>query len=231
MNNSFGIIVFSETKPRKYLVVQRRDSLSLLRLLRRFHNLSRQEVLEQINQITSKESARLLSESFSAIWADLYLDHNSRVYNTEERRVRINFNTLIRDYKHELLLAKQISTHTLEWGFPKGKRNPNESSLKCAFREYQEETRLDPEKLWIVDTSPFYYVLDYGNQRLTRVECWLAKTPDTEVVRSMSTDVRSYVSDEVGVMKWCVYNELQQILPSSILEVISEVDKFVTLHF
>jgi predicted NUDIX family NTP pyrophosphohydrolase len=26
-----------------------------------------------------------------------------------------------------------------EWGFPKGRRNPNEKNLKCALREFYEE--------------------------------------------------------------------------------------------
>ena len=129
MSNSFGIIVFTDTRPRRFLIVQRRDSLSFLRLIRKFHGFSREEVLEQIRGMTKEEAKRLLTRPFDSIWADLYLNHNSRIYNTEERRVRINFENLRAKYRSELEEAAESSQHVLEWGFPKGKRNPNESQI------------------------------------------------------------------------------------------------------
>ncbi len=65
MNNSFGIIVFTETQPRRFLIVQRRDSLAFLKLIRKFHTLTRDQILEYINKITSEEAQRLLSNNFS----------------------------------------------------------------------------------------------------------------------------------------------------------------------
>ena len=146
MNNSFGIIVFTETQPRRFLIVQRRDSLAFLKLIRKFHTLTEAQILEYINKITSEEAQRLLSNNFSQIWADLYLNHNSRIYNTEERKVRANYEKLVKTFSKELLKAVQNSANILEWGFPKGKRNPNESSLTCAFREFREETRINSDK-------------------------------------------------------------------------------------
>ena len=230
MNNSFGIIVFTDTRPRRFLIVQRRDSLSFLRLIRKFHLFSKEEIVEQINGMTKEEAKRLLTKSFDSIWADLYLNHNSRIYNTEERRVRINFENLRVEYRQQLEQTAASSRHILEWGFPKGKRNPNESSLTCAYREFQEETRLDPDMLWMVNTPPFYYHLDYGNGHITKVECWLGKVHKPEYVQYLSTTIRPYISDEVGSLEWATYEELLQRLPESIQEVAKEVDLFVNLH-
>jgi ADP-ribose pyrophosphatase YjhB (NUDIX family) len=36
-----------------------------------------------------------------------------------------------------------------EWGFPKGRRNIDESDITCARREFFEETRLDPSNITI----------------------------------------------------------------------------------
>ncbi len=231
MNNSFGIIVFTETQPRRFLIVQRRDSLAFLKLIRKFHTLTRDQILEYINKITSEEAQRLLSNNFSQIWADLYLNHNSRIYNTEERKVRANYEKLVKTFSKELLKAAQNSDNILEWGFPKGKRNPNESSLTCAFREFREETRINSDKLWMVNTNPFYYDLDYGNGHITRVECWLSKIKTPVHVRTNSTQLRSYISDEVGQMEWVTYEILKSRLPQTIQKTIDEVDLFVNLHF
>jgi 8-oxo-dGTP pyrophosphatase MutT (NUDIX family) len=38
-----------------------------------------------------------------------------------------------------------------EWGFPKGRRNPNEKNLKCALREFWEETGIVKSKLIVLN--------------------------------------------------------------------------------
>jgi 8-oxo-dGTP pyrophosphatase MutT (NUDIX family) len=38
-----------------------------------------------------------------------------------------------------------------EWGFPKGRRNPNEKNLKCALREFYEETGIVKNDLIVLN--------------------------------------------------------------------------------
>ena len=38
-----------------------------------------------------------------------------------------------------------------EWGFPKGRRNPNEKNLKCALREFFEETGIVKNNLIVLN--------------------------------------------------------------------------------
>jgi hypothetical protein len=42
-----------------------------------------------------------------------------------------------------------------EWGFPKGRRNINESDMKTAFREFSEETGIPTESLMLLSHTPF----------------------------------------------------------------------------
>ena len=40
-----------------------------------------------------------------------------------------------------------------EWGFPKGRRNPHETDITCASREFQEETGLYRQDFTIIQNT------------------------------------------------------------------------------
>ena len=54
------------------------------------------------------------------------------------------------NYDLESLIAESNTNwKTPEWGFPKGRRNYQETDIKCAFREFYEETGYDKDSLKI----------------------------------------------------------------------------------
>ena len=227
MYNSHGIIAFNKTlftscREVKFLVIQRRDTLSFIQLLRFSNKLSDEEILQKISRITPNEAERLLSHTFKDLWEDLFIDKSNRTYITERNKARYNYKLLLEKYKSEIEIPK---TNKLEWGIPKGRRKRKETGFDCSIREWEEETGFDSSKIQIINTRPFFYNLDYGF-RAVCVECWLAKSEKLLEPNYKKTKLRSFISGEVGDIKWVSTKEMC-FLPTEIQEMLLEVEEFV----
>ena len=84
--------------------------------------------------------------------------HNKRNMN-EYDISKYKFNKLKKGimYKNNLYTLSSIDKHSPiiydspEWGFPKGRRNLNESDFNCAIREFEEETGLKKDDYSVLD--------------------------------------------------------------------------------
>ena len=97
--------------------------------------------------MTQDERMVIRTQPFSFLWTDLWRNAQSRASNSVEyQRVSNRFN-LLRNSSMFSRLDKLIGTEwtTPEWGFPKGKRNYNETCLACALREMGEETGISKD--------------------------------------------------------------------------------------
>ena len=227
MYNSHGIIAFNKTsitshQEAKFLVIQRRDTLAFIQLLRFSNKLSDEEIRQKISRITQNEAERILSHTFEELWEDLFIDKSNRTYITERNKARYNYKLLLEKYKPEIEIPKN---NELEWGIPKGRRKRKETGFDCSIREWQEETGFDCSRIQIINTRPFFYNLDYGF-RAVCVECWLAKSEKLLEPNYKKTKLRSFISEEVGDIKWVSTKEMW-FLPSEIQEMLLEVEEFV----
>jgi ADP-ribose pyrophosphatase YjhB (NUDIX family) len=110
--------------------------------------------------MTNVERENIKNSSFDELWKNLWCkeDDNAdcRNFNREYQDSKCKFNRLLQGYvlKDSLekinifsCLSDTVSGRDeAEWGFPKGRRNVNESDLCCALREFEEETGYDPNK-------------------------------------------------------------------------------------
>ena len=222
MYNSHGIIAFKQEEKLNFLIIQRRDTLDFIQLLRFSNKLSDEEIRQKISRITPKEAARLLTHTFDEIWEDLFIDKSNRTYITERNKARFNHKHLFVEYKSEIEAPKNKE---LEWGIPKGRRKHKESGFDCAVREWQEETGFISSNIQIINTRPFFYNLDYGFRKVC-VECWLAKTKELLEPVYRRTSLRSYISEEVGDVKW-VSTDQMDFLPTEIQKTLVEVEEFI----
>ena len=215
MYNSHGIIVFNQEDNRgaKFLIIQRRDTLAFIQLQRFSNKLSDEEIRQKISRITPHEAERILSNPFEEIWEDLFIDKSDRIYITERNKARHNYKLLLEKYTPELESPKNNES---EWGIPKGRRKRKESGFDCAVREWQEETGFVSSRIQIINTRPFFYNLDYGFREVC-VEWWLAKTKEHLKPFYKKTRLRSYISEEVGDLRWVTTHEMKQFLPLEII--------------
>jgi 8-oxo-dGTP pyrophosphatase MutT (NUDIX family) len=102
---SYGIIVFRENpvknNTREYLLIRRKDTLGFVDFMRGKYSIYNKEyILNMIKQMTNSEKHRLLNDSFSKLWEDLwgmsYPLHNNNmplVLKSVHSSVDMNMNT------------------------------------------------------------------------------------------------------------------------------------------
>lgn len=152
--SSFGIVAIKQLKENDtfvphYLLIRRRDSLGYVDFIRGKYSLSNPEYITTLlDQMTVDERQRLVNTNFDLLWINLWNAQNTRQFRTEYDSAKRMFETFrsIGDAFGKQMLKYIVECKTdwkePEWGFPKGRRSPNESELQCAIREFCEETGL-----------------------------------------------------------------------------------------
>lgn len=142
---SYGIIAYKKTKSGlKFLMIRRRNTIGYIDFLRGkyklYNKINIEKVKCMIGEMTDKEKLDLLTLDFDTIWDQLWLNHSSGIYLNEKEKCRKIFNML--DVKRLIKDSGKSRYFEQEYGFPKGRKNMNESPTECAIREFKEETCL-----------------------------------------------------------------------------------------
>lgn len=230
---SIGIVSFRKTeKGLQYLLICRKDSLGFIEFLRGKYPLYNKEyILNLINEMTVSEKAMLLKENFLDLWKYLWGDFIGVQYKNEERHAYEKFTQIKRgiqmydegNYDLESLIKESITSWTTpEWGFPKGRRNYQETDIKCGFREFNEETGYDKDQLDLVtNVSPFEEIFMGSNFKTYKHKYYIAKYNGPH-------EANNFQKSEVSDMKWMCYEDaVPYIRPYNIekLRMFSDINK------
>jgi len=191
----------------EYLLVQRRDSIGFVELLRAKYKLSDvQYIITQIEGTTEKERHALKVKSFEQLWIDLWgaSTFETKQYRQEYEQAKLKFEQLKQGVLYndkmttldELLDIIPIKWSTPEWGFPKGRRNPGETDMTCAIREFQEETGLTRNDYFLFDGIEPIHETFFGNNNIHYCHVYyIALVPDV-------CTIRPETSNEIGGFGW-----------------------------
>ena len=151
----------------KYLVVRRKNSLSVVEFLRGKYSLNDIDYLKNtFSLMTIVERNDIINKKFDNLWNDLWnIDNESQIHKNEYDNAKTKFDSLkngITIYISNIPIfinleniVKSTSSKWTEpeWGFPKGRRNLKEKDLSCASREFNEETNFtyDDYQLLTID--------------------------------------------------------------------------------
>lgn len=240
---SYGIVAFRfQNGIPNYLLIQRRDSLAYVEFLRGKYNMNDSNYIQVlVDAMTIDERKRLMTKSFETLWVELWNSQNTRQYRNEFETAQKQFNTLktIGNSYGKLLpfFLENSKTEwkTPEWGFPKGRRNSQESIKSCAIREFTEETGVSRYNISVLQTEP--YVEQYkGTNGIDYKQTYFLAlfTSDTKVSFDSTNRV---LTREVGDLAWLSYeNALEKIRPTNYVkrEILQKihmdvVDKFSNL--
>ena len=170
--SSFGIICFRRVKEKiEYLMVQRKDSLSFVEFVRGKYNIqNRGYVMKLLSGMTNEERSRLSSCAFDELWHGFWQSGHTRTFMKEYEQSKARFTMLRSGYylkpasvsEHgdeffSLAVALNASTSIYadtEFGFPKGRRNINETDLQCGLREFSEETGIVVSDIQLLSEIP-----------------------------------------------------------------------------
>ena len=216
---SFGIISFRinpNTRQIEYLSIRRKDTLGFIDFMRGKYTLNnRNYILNMIKQMTNNEKERLLIHSFDELWSDVWgLAHVSAQYKNEEISSKNKF-LYLRNNEETFTLKELIiesNNHECweepEWGFPKGRRNYNETDIECSIREFTEETGMNTNDINIItNVFPFEEIFTGSNYKSYKHKYYIAH------INNYNENVNTnFEKSEVSKVSWKTYTELDKLI-------------------
>ena len=201
----------------QFLLIQRKDSISYVEFIRGKYNPYENEyICKLLRGMTQKEQQQLISMTFDKLWHSVWGDnsnlksHKNTYDNSEKKYLQI------KDILPQLIEENISKWIEPEWGFPKGRRNPHESDINCAIREFQEETGLKRYDFIIIkNTLPISETFFGSNQVHYCHKYYIAICNDTIDVE-MNTN-NPHMVREIGAVKWCTIDEaISKIRPDNV---------------
>lgn len=233
---SLGIICYKvEDKKIKYLMIQRKDSLSFMEFIRGKYNISDVIYIKKlISSMTINEKNILLNLKFDEIWNYAWYQNNALLikHTTEYIESKYKFeylkenNTLI-DIINSIVGNNE---HEQEWGFPKGRRKVKETDKDCAIREFCEETRLENNDIEISeDILPFEEIFFGTNDVLYKHTYYIAKIKNNDIKISLDQNCLEQIR-EVRDLNWFSFDEVLKHIKMHNIErrdIIKKTDKII----
>ena len=144
----------------EFLLIRRKDSLRFVEFVRGKYDLNDEIYLKQmLGNMTQAEREFLRTTTFDALWKRVWGAGQTKNYKNDFENSRQKFEALVSEgaaAEGQLSMLHRLLDETVsqwtepEWGFPKGRRNPRESDISCAMREFGEETGLDETQYSVV---------------------------------------------------------------------------------
>lgn len=206
----------------KYLMIKRRKTLGYVDFMRGRYAKNPAYLMNLIDEMTVQERKDLLEHDFTTLSHDMWHAFH------EEPAARDKFNDMKRDGQLKALIDKCTTTwEEQEWGFPKGRRNSNESEVACALREYEEETGYDRHGVVLLqNVLPFEEIFIGSNYKAYKHKYY--------VVFGAPKTLRKFQESEVSDLQWFTYEEvLEKIRPYNVerKKVLASVHRMVLDHF
>jgi len=233
---SIGIICFKKNEnENKYLMICRRDSLGYIEFLRGKYPLYNKDYIQSlVDEMTVYEKIKILNSTFDNLWSELWGEYVGLQYRNEEKHAKDKFNQIKRGIKtydegtydlETIVNNSKTSWETPEWGFPKGRRNYQESDITCAYREFIEETGYNKSDIeMITNMQPFEEIFVGSNFKSYKHKYYLA------VLKSDNLQNNCYQKTEVSDMSWFNLEEcIRNIRPYNLekIDIIKQIDKLL----
>tara|TARA_B000000437_G_scaffold166527_1_gene123054 strand:- start:4016 stop:4849 length:834 start_codon:yes stop_codon:yes gene_type:complete len=212
---SFGIICYKiENNDIKYLMIQRKDSLSFMEFIRGKYETNNIDYISQlVNNMTKEEKKLLEKKDFELIWNYAWSQpHTSNIKNTSEyieskKKYLYLVNTTL---FNELIEKSKNNKYEQEWGFPKGRRKLKESAIDCAIREFCEETRLNKKNFDIKHDFNNFEEIFYGtNNVLYKHVYYIAKINNNNIKLELDHNCVEQIR-EIRALVWYSFEEVLQ---------------------
>lgn len=201
----------------QFLLIQRKDSLAFVEFIRGKYNPTEEYYLVKLlKSMTQKEQDLILNNSFDDLWKNVWGESSNIKSHKNDYEISEKKYSQIQHLLPQMIKDNPSIWSEPEWGFPKGRRNPYESDLTCAIREFQEETGLKRSEFTIIqNTHPISETFFGSNQVHYCHKYFIAIcNKNTEVEMMMDNP---HMVREIGAIKWCSLDEaISKIRPDNV---------------
>jgi 8-oxo-dGTP pyrophosphatase MutT (NUDIX family) len=214
---SKDIVINNKNDNIQFLLIQRKDSLSFVEFIRGKYNPYEEEYLIRLLKgMTINEQKSILSSTFDELWHCVWgetscVKSHKNDYDTSEKKFAIIEHKLSDYIKNNP--SKWIEP---EWGFPKGRRNPHESDMNCAIREFQEETGLYRQDFTVIQNTYPISETFFGSNQVHYCHKYYIAVCNKSIEVEMNID-NPHMAREIGAIKWCSLDEaISKIRPDNV---------------
>lgn len=235
---SYGIILFRESiNGLEYLMIRRKDSFGYIDFIRGKytpHNIN--QLITIIDEMSIQEKNRILTLPFDTLWSEMWggINNGNNQYKNEEILSKKKFELLkegifVSDSfikLEDIVNMSKTSWVETEWEFPKGRRNQKEKDLSCALREFEEETGIQKNKIYIIENIlPFEEIFIGSNHKSYKHKYFLACMNTSE---KDDNYLENFQATEVSKLEWKTIDKcLESIRPYNLekKELILNINK------
>ena len=208
----------------EYLLIQRKDSIGFIELVRGKYKVADHEYIKKnIQGMTPEEKVKIVSMPFDDLWESLWgpSKEGFHSYRNEREQSRQKLELLRAGTPTlESIVAEMSSIYvTPEWGFPKGRKNINESEYACAIRETWEETNIKEKDMTLIrNMEPITETFTGSNGIPYCHKYFIGYTQHGvgEETVAAAGETNEHIQREVGDIRWCnIHDALTLIRPEN----------------
>lgn len=219
-NSQNDIKIFCQFRHKiQFLLIRRKHTLGFIEFIRgRYFIENVDGIIFLFRQMTTAEIKIIGENNFDFLWANLWsiTIHDKTPYHNEYLSSKQKFDKLKSGNNNFLSLDFYVNNvhpiyNSAEWGFPKGRRNFQESNFLCALREFKEETGfLDNEFSVLNKLQPFHEKL-IGTNGINYKHVYYPAI--TQSQRTLEIDPSNPPQfNEIGDIGWFTYDEAMNLI-------------------
>jgi 8-oxo-dGTP pyrophosphatase MutT (NUDIX family) len=203
-NNS---VIHSNTDDIQFLLIQRKDSLSFVEFIRgKYIPTDEAYIGKLLRGMTKAEQELLKVKTFDELWKGVWGESsNVKSHKNDYENSDKKYNQ-IKPILDKLININPSNWDEPEWGFPKGRRNPHESDINCAIREFQEETALKRQDITILQNILPISETFFGSNQVHYCHKYYISLCNSDIEVKMNME-NPHMAREIGAIKWCSLDE------------------------
>ena len=188
----------------KILMIRRKHSLNYIEFVRGKYQVNKDNITSLFKLMTINENHKIKTNTFDELWNEIWIKTaKNKIYQKEYNISKNKFNKL-KDNNFFDIDENISSFHEAEWGFPKGRRNPNEKNLTCALREFNEETNIDVNDIHLLERTTYLEEEYNGTDFIKYKHIYYLASSENEVELNINNNNQLY---EIGDIGWFTISE------------------------
>ena len=229
--NHSDIEKFSKVQDKiKFLMIRRRHTLGFMEFVRGHYKIDNIEgIIYLFKQMVKEEIDKISTKDFDTIWSYAWGEKNNMNRDSEYKISKDKFEKLKEGFDEILNLDFYVDKvkpkyETPEWGFPKGRRNYQETDLECALREFEEESSISNKDINLLDLKPVEESFTGTNGVLYRHVYYLCVSENKKSVRlNPNNKIQTEEIGDIGLFSF--YETLEKIRPyhTERIKIVSDI--------
>ena len=209
---SYGILLFCNTTKR-FICIRKKITYGFLRIL--YANYLSYELDNLINDLKYDEANELLKSEDDYEYFKLIIDKNNVKINLETMKVSYDKFKLYDGF----IKLKEKTDYKLkdEYGLPKGIRDGTEDKLKCAIREFEEETTLNLDNCTLNEDVKLIVEFSSEDNKINISTFYTYITNEEKQLNDMT------LNNEVEEVYWISLDDFKKDCKKSFLNCIDDI--------